>query len=128
MKIKTFIGCALAASLFAGCAWGKNEAGETAAEGKLLAEAKVSQEAARQTALAKVPGGTVKAAELEKEQGQLQWSFDIATPDSKNIQEVAVNALTGEVLSVDTETPEDQAKEAAADAAKKKAGEKADKD
>ena len=44
------------------------------------------------------------------------WSFDIATPGSKDITEVAVNAITGEVVSMDKETPEDQAKEKAADA------------
>ncbi len=128
MKTTTIIGAALAASLFTGCAWEKSAESEKADEGKLLAEARVSKDSAQQTALARVPGGTVKEAELEKEHGRLQWSFDIATPDSKNTQEVAVNALTGEVLSVDTETPEDQAKEAAEDAAKKKAAEKADKD
>jgi hypothetical protein len=125
MKTKTILGSVLTASLFAGCAWEKNDQAD---ENKLMAEAKVSKEAAQQTALAKVPGGTVKESELEKEHGNLQWSFDIAAPASKNIQEVAVNALTGEVLSVDTETPEDQAKEAAEDAAKKKAGDKEDKD
>ena len=39
---------------------------------------------------------------------------------SPDIKEVAVDALTGEVLSVDTETPADQAKEAAEDVKKKK--------
>ena len=74
-----------------------------------------------------MPNGTIKDGELEKEKGKLIWSFDIATPDSKDIKEVAVDAITGEVVAVDTETPEQQAKEAAEDAAKaKKKGE--DKD
>jgi hypothetical protein len=49
----------------------------------------------------------------------LIWSFDIATPGSKNITEVAVNAVTGKIVAVDIETPEDQAKEKAEDAKKK---------
>ena len=89
----------------------------------------ISKETAQATALAKVPGGTVKDGELEKEKGKWIWSFDITLPDSKDIKEVAVDAMTGEVLAVDTETPADQAKEAAEDAAaaakKKKSGKEA---
>jgi hypothetical protein len=124
MKFKMIVSIGLAAALFAGCAWEKCERCE---KGKLAAEAKISKETAQASALAKVPGGTVKDGELEKEKGKLIWSFDITTPDSKDIKEVAVDALTGDVLSVDTETPADQAKEAAEDAKKKK-GEKEDKD
>ena len=77
----------------------------------LQAQAKISESDARQTALAKVPNGTIKEAELEKEHGKLQWSFDVTTPGTKNITEVNVNAITGEIISVDIETPEDQARE-----------------
>ena len=73
-------------------------------------QAKISREQAQQTALARVPGGSVKDAELEKEKGLLIWSFDIATPDSKNITEIAVNAITGGVVSLEHETPAQQAK------------------
>ena len=93
--------------------------------------AKISKETAMATALAKVPGGTIKDGELEKEKGKWIWSFDISIPGSADIKEVAVDAMTGAVLDVATETPADQAKEAAEDAAaaakKKKAG-KEDKD
>jgi outer membrane murein-binding lipoprotein Lpp len=127
MKIKMIVCSALAASLLAGCV---SEKGGEAKEAKLMAEAKVSKETAQASALAKVPGGTVKDGELEKEKGKLIWSFDITTPDSKDIKEVAVDAMTGDVIAVDTETPADQAKEAAEDAAKakKKGGDKEDKD
>ena len=135
MKIKMIVCSALAWSLLAGCAWEKCERCEKkGGEGKeatLMAEAKVSKETAQASALAKVPGGTVKDAELEKEKGKLIWSFDIAIPDSKDIKEVAVNAITGDVIAVETETPADQAKEAAEDAAKankKKGADKEDKD
>jgi uncharacterized membrane protein YkoI len=125
MKNKIILGGLLAAALVTvgvtGCETGKQEPAE------LQAQVKISKEQAQQTALAKVPNGTIKDGELEKEKGKLIWSFDIATPDSKDIKEVAVDAITGEVVAVDTETPEQQAKEAAEDAAKaKKKGE--DKD
>ena len=125
MKTKRLLGSLLAAGLLAsgasGCATAKQDQAE------LQAQAKISREAAQQTALAKVPGGTVKDGELEKEKGKLIWSFDITTSSSKDIAEVAVDAITGAVVAVDIETPEQQAKEAAEDAAKsKKKGE--DKD
>lgn len=86
----------------------------------LKAQAKITQEDAAKTALAKVPGGKIKSAELEKEHGKLVWSFDISMPKSKNITEVQVDAKTGKVVSVEVETPEQQAKEAAADKLEKK--------
>ena len=128
MKNKHILGGVLAALVAfsaGGCATEKSEQAE------LQGQAKISREQAQQTALAKVPRGTVKDGELEKEKGKLIWSFDITVPDFKDIKEVAVDAMTGEVLDVATETPADQAKEAAEDAAaaakKKKAG-KEDKD
>lgn len=80
-------------------------------QAKLEAMAKVSKADAEKTALAKVPNGTVKEGEIEKEKGKLIWSFDIATPDSKDITEVGVDAMTGEIVGVEKETPEQQAKE-----------------
>lgn len=109
MKTKLIIGGMLAAALVVigtgGCATEKQEQAE------LQAQAKISMEQAQATALAKVPGGTVKDSELEKEKGKLIWSFDIATPGSKDITEIAVDAMTGDVVSVEKETPEEQAKE-----------------
>jgi len=123
MKSKNIICSLLTIGLLAGCAtWDDKD------ESKLEAQAKVSKETAQAAALAKVPGGTIKEGELEKEKGKLIWSFDIAVPDSKDIKEVAVDAMTGDVIAVETESPEDQAKEAAEDAAKKKKGEKEDND
>ncbi len=78
----------------------------------LKAEAKVSLEAATQTALAKVPGGTIKSSELEREHGKLIWSFDISKPKTRNISEVQVDAKTGTVVSETTETPKQQQAEA----------------
>jgi uncharacterized membrane protein YkoI len=109
MKNKIVITGMLAAALVvigaAGCASEKSEQAE------LQAQAKITKEQAQQTALAKAPGGTVKEAELEKEKGKVIWSFDIATPDSKDITEVNVDAITGDVVGVEKETPEQQKKE-----------------
>jgi len=80
-------------------------------EAKLQAEAKVSRADAEKAALAKVPGGTIKEGELEKEKGKLIWSFDISTAGSSDIKEVQVDAITGQVLSVETETAAAEAKE-----------------
>jgi uncharacterized membrane protein YkoI len=81
----------------------------------LKAQAKITQADAENTALAKVPGGKIESSELENEHGKLIWSFDISVPNSPNITEVDVDAKTGEIVSQKIETPEDQAKEAAAD-------------
>jgi uncharacterized membrane protein YkoI len=106
----------------------KDEAkSEKASQAELMAKAKVSKETAQQTALAKVPNGTIKDGEIENENGKLQWSFDVATPGSTDITEVNIDAMTGDVISVDKESAADEAKEAAEDAKKKK-GEKEDKD
>jgi uncharacterized membrane protein YkoI len=108
MKIKTILCGALAVGLLAGCA---SEKSEQTKQARLEAKAKIARADAQQTALQQVPNGTVKEAEIEKEHGKLIWSFDIAVPDSKDIKEVAVDALTGQVVSIETETPEQQAKE-----------------
>jgi hypothetical protein len=50
----------------------------------------------------------------------LIWSFDISTPGSPNISEVAVDAITGVAGDVEIETPKDQAKENDEDAKKEK--------
>ena len=111
MKIKMIVCSALVAVVLAGCV--------TENQAKLMAEAKISKETAQQTALAKVPNGTIKAGELEKENGKLQWSFDLTTPDSKDITEVNVDAMTGDVISMDKESVASEAKEAAGEKDKK---------
>ena len=82
---------------------------------ELMKQAKITKAQAEQIALAKVPRGTVKSAEIEKEKGHLVWSFDIARPGARDITEILVDAKTGEIISTQNETPQDQAKEAAAD-------------
>lgn len=105
----------------------KAEAKAKAKQAKLMKKAKISKEDAEKIALAKVPNGTIKEGEIEEEKGKLIWSFDIATPDTKNITEVNVDAKTGNVIAVDVETPDKEAKEAK-DEAKEKKGKKGEKD
>src|SRR4051812_35275923 len=80
-------------------------------EANLQAQAKVSRSDAEKAALAKVPGGTIKEGELEKEKGKVIWSFDIATPGTKDITEVHVDANTGQIVGTEIETPSDQERE-----------------
>ncbi|MGI9090136.1 MAG: PepSY domain-containing protein [Gemmatimonadaceae bacterium] len=81
----------------------------------LAAKAKISESAARATALAKVPNSVVQAAELENEKGKLLYSYDLKVAGQSGIQEVQVNAIDGSVIGVEHESPAAVAKEAAAD-------------
>jgi uncharacterized membrane protein YkoI len=112
MRIEVIVSSTLAASLLAGCVSEKCEHHDKQAkQAKLMVAAKVSKDDAGKTALAKVPNGTIKESELEKEHGKLIWSFDVATPDTKDITEVNVDAITGNVISTEKESPDDQEKE-----------------
>jgi uncharacterized membrane protein YkoI len=105
MKAKQLLCSLLVTALVAGFSAGcSTQAG-------LRAKAKVSEADAQKIALAKVPGGTIKGSELEKEKGKLVWSFDIATPGTRDITEVLADAVTGQIVSVEKETPADQEKE-----------------
>lgn len=116
MKIKLILCSIFAASFLVGCASEENEHHDHAAkQAELMAQAKVSQADAQAIAQAKVPNGTVKEAELEKEHGKLIWSFDVATPDTQDITEVNVDAITGAVVGLDKESAETEAKEAKKD-------------
>jgi hypothetical protein len=104
MKLLTLLCSVLVITLFVGCASEQQEA-------KLRAQAKVSQADAEKIALSKVPGGTIKEGGIEKEKGKLIWSFDIATAGTKDITEVAVDAMTGKVVAIAKETPAQEKKE-----------------
>jgi uncharacterized membrane protein YkoI len=103
MNTKTILCLAVAASALAGCA---SEEHKQKNKSELMAQARVSKDDAVKTALAKVPNGTIKEAELEKEHGRLIWSFDVATPESKDITEINVDAITGDLVSAEKETPD----------------------
>jgi len=86
----------------------------------LESQAKIPRAEAERTALARVPGGTIKEGGLEREKGKLVWSFDIAKPGEKNLTEILVDALTGAIVSEEIETPETEAKEKQEKAGKKR--------
>jgi uncharacterized membrane protein YkoI len=87
----------------------------------LQKEAKISEAAARATALQQVPNGKVKSSELERENGKLIYSFDITVPGKTGIDEVNVNAIDGTVVAKEHETPKAEKAEAAQGAKEKKA-------
>lgn len=78
---------------------------------------KVKESTARATALAKVPGAKIRSHELEFEGGRWIWSYDLKTAGKSGIDEVNVDANTGEVVGgVEHEGPKAEAKEKAAEA------------
>ena len=70
---------------------------------------KITMKQARAAALAKVHGGRIKSSELEVEGGKLIYSFDISK--GRGIEEVNIDAITGEVVGVEHETPKHEAQE-----------------
>jgi uncharacterized membrane protein YkoI len=72
---------------------------------------KITEESARATALARVPGGTVKGEELEREHGHLIYSYDVEVAGKPGIEEVHVDAMTGKVLATKHETAKTESKE-----------------
>jgi len=76
----------------------------------LLAQAKITADSALKIALARVPGATLQSGEIEREHRRLVYSFDLAVPGRRGIEEVLVDAVTGAVVSQEHES---EAKEAA---------------
>ncbi|HEY1790657.1 MAG TPA: PepSY domain-containing protein [Verrucomicrobiae bacterium] len=106
VNVTTVLSLGLAAGLLAGCA-SEDEKGEKSdSQQNLKAQAKISKDDAEEIAMSKVPNGTIKESELEKEHGHLQWSFDMATPGDKDITEVNIDAVTGAVLNIGKEAPD----------------------
>ncbi len=109
MKTKTMLIAVLSGAVLMGGLVGC--ATERDREAKLQAQATVSRAEAEKIALAKVTNGTIKEGEIEKEKGKLIWSFDITTPGTADISEVQVDAMSGEVVAIEKESPAQQAKE-----------------
>jgi uncharacterized membrane protein YkoI len=93
-------------------------------QAQLAREARVTERAARATALARVPGGRVKSAELEREHGKLIYSFDIQVAGRSGIDEVNVDAMTGAVIAKQHEGPAEERAEARAERREKAAAAK----
>ena len=109
----SIIALALAASWAAFNLWAQQS------EGELLKQARVTKHQAKRIALARVKGGTIKSVELEKENGMLIWSIDVAQPGKKDITDVWVDATTGKITAVEVETPAIEKKEVAENKVKK---------
>ncbi len=106
--------------LTASASAGSTESDRKEEEPGLSANAKVSCADARKTALARVPNAAVKSAELEVEDGKLVYSFDLAVRGKKGIEEVQVDAVSGQVVSVKHEDPKAEAAEKKAEQGKRK--------
>jgi hypothetical protein len=76
---------------------------------------RVPIEKARAAATAAYHGG-IQGEELEFEGGKWIYSFDLKSQKDKRVHEVHVDAITGKVLDVHTESARDEKKEAAEDA------------
>ncbi len=88
-------------------------------ETELLKQARVTKHQAKKIALARVKRGAIKCVELEKENGVLIWSVDIAQPPKKDLTDVWVDATTGKITAVEVETPITEKKEVAEQKARK---------
>ena len=88
-------------------------------EAELLKQARVTKHQAKRIALARVKGGTIKCVELEKENGILSWSVDVAQSGKRDVTDVWVDATTGKMTAVEVETPAVEMKEVAEHKAKK---------
>ena len=88
-------------------------------ETELLKQARVTKHQAKEIALAKVKRGAIKCVALEKENGVLIWSVDIAQPPKKDLTDVWINATTGKITAVEMETPITEEKEVAEQKVKK---------
>jgi uncharacterized membrane protein YkoI len=86
----------------------------------LRKEAKISEKTARATALKEVPNGKIKSSELERENGKLIYSFDIAVAGKTGIEEVNVDAVDGSIVAHEHETAAAEKKEAAQEKKAKK--------
>jgi len=63
----------------------------------LLKMAKVTEAKAAAIAQQRVPNGTIRSLELERERGKLIYSFEIKVAGKAGITEVNVDAMTGRV-------------------------------
>src|SRR6476620_5998359 len=88
-------------------------------ETELLKQARVTKHQAKKIALARVKRGAIKRVELEKENGVLILSVDIAQPPKKDLTDVWVDATTGKITFFYNDTATTEKKEVAEQKAKK---------
>ena len=88
-------------------------------ETELRKQARITKHQDKEIALSRVKRGAIKCVELEKENGVLIWSVDVAQSPSKDLTDVWVDATTGKITAVEVETPITEKKEVAEEKAKK---------
>jgi len=88
---------------------------------KLKSEAKVSEADAIATAQKEVPDGKIESAEIEREGGELIYSFDIKVPKKSGVEEVNVDAVSGTVVKKEHETAKEEKAEMKKEAKEMKA-------
>jgi len=91
---------------------------------KLKAEAKIKGDSAKKIALAQVPNGKIRSAEIENENGKLIYSFDVKVKGKSGVEEVNVDALTGAVVGTKHETAKAEKAEMKTEHAERKAAKK----
>ena len=72
----------------------------------LLKQTVVKEDSAAKIAQAKMPNARIQAVELENENGNLIYSYELKIPGHKGIEEVNVNAKTGAVVNTEHENGE----------------------
>lgn len=85
---------------------------------RLLKQATIKEADAAKTAQARIPNARIEAVELENENGNLIYSYELKIAGHSGIEEVNVNAKTGEVVNTEHEGPNAEANEAASEKAK----------
>ena len=127
MKIGMLASIGAALMLFAVAPSGSAQAakpavkgGDTTSQAALRKEAKIAERVARKTALAAVPGGKVRSHELERENGKLIYSYDIKVAGKSGVEEVNVDAMTGDIVAHEHEDAKAEAKEKKAEAKEQK--------
>ena len=99
---------------------GQGRQGITVREEKpgLLAQARIQPDSAMRVAMARIPNGTLREAEIEIEDGKLVYAFDFSVARKSGVDEVLVDARTGAIASVEHETPATEREEERAEKAK----------
>ena len=91
----------IVAAVAAGAAWQLSSTHMAEEERGLLARAQVAPDDARAKAIAAVPGGTLIESEIEEEDGRLLYCFEFKVGEV--VKEVEVDAITGEVISIEVD-------------------------
>ena len=105
MSVKLIVPLVLAISL--GCKRSADSAPSVQAD-TAAPEPKIGLEAARNTALTRIPGKVVEE-ELEQEHGRLVYSFEIQpTGAGVKLKEVHVDANDGSIVAVEDEEEDDK--------------------